>query len=78
MKESTGFDKPPERSVARSVATSLFGGAILATTATGSLAQTYLDSVATLGGTTITAVGGTLPYVVLAGYSITGDGGAAC
>ncbi len=75
MKESSGFDKPLERCIARSIATSLFGGAILATTATASLSQTYVDSVSTLGLTTVPAVGSTFQYVVLAGYSITGDGG---
>jgi hypothetical protein len=48
----------------------LFGGAILATIATASLAQTYLTNVAALRGSVVSS-----GYVVLAGYSIAGDGG---
>ena len=53
----------------RSVATSLFGGAILATVATASLAQTYFPTAIALS--TSTASG----YVVLGGNLFEGDGG---
>ena len=54
-----------------SKATSLFGGAILATVATATLAQvTYVTSIGALG--TITVASG---YVVAGGYNTPGDGG---
>ena len=57
------------------IATSLFGGAILATVATtvatAALAQTYLNSITALGSITVAA--GT--YVVALGYNTAGDGG---
>jgi hypothetical protein len=55
------------------MATSLVGGAILATVATAALAQapyTYFDTAADLGMATVTS-----GYVVLGGNVVLGDGG---
>jgi hypothetical protein len=65
---------PPARR-ARPVASSLFGGAMLATIATASLAQTYVDTyVDTMSILPTTTVPANLPIVV-GGYYNRGDGG---
>jgi hypothetical protein len=65
-----GTQSPPSIG-GRRVATSLFGGAILASVATATIAQvTYLDSITALAGTVVSS-----GYVVAGGYNQPGDGG---
>ena len=66
-----GSDPAPTTPKARPIASSLFGGAILATVATVSMTQTYVPTVIALNGSSIAS--GT--YVALGGYTVAGDGG---
>ena len=71
MDDARAFDVTPPEARVRSLATSLLGGAILATVATASLGQTYVSNVATLGATSVPLN----QFVILGGYYVDGDGG---
>jgi hypothetical protein len=65
-----GLPSPIRGESRHGIATSLFGGAMLATVATASLAQTYFPTASALKGGTVSS-----GYVILGGNLALGDGG---
>ena len=70
MNAGRAFAAPPPDRRERSLETSLFGGAVLATVATASLGQTFFSDVSAINAGVVST-----PYVVLGGYYKSGDGG---